>query len=212
MSADIAAFIAANLHLKPSAVPGIELYVAHPGSGLRRLANDDDDRPPYWAYGWAGGTVLARYILDHPHTVFGRRVVDLGTGSGIVAIAAMQAGAAEVLAIDVDPHAVAAATLNATANNVTVPTLCADIFDGPAPDCDVLLVGDLFYDRDTAKRLVALLDRCPGIDILVGDPYRAHLPQARLHRLAEYDVPDFGASGVQTSAVFRFSPAGAHKM
>ena len=202
MSQDIAAFIAANLHLKPSAVPGIQLYTAHPGSGLRRLVGDDGP-PPYWAYGWAGGTVLARYVLDHPETVAGKRVVDLGTGSGIVAIAAMQAGAAEVLAIDVDPRAVAAVALNAAANGVNVTPLCADSLDGPAPDCDVLLVGDLFYDRDTAKRLLGLLYRCRDIDILIGDPYRAHLPQARLLRLAEYDVPDFGASGVQTSAVFR---------
>ena len=209
MTLDVAAFITANLHLKPSAVPGISLYTAHPGSGLRRLANDDDDRPPYWAYGWAGGTVLARYILDHPQTVTGRRVVDLGTGSGIVAIAAMQAGAAHVLAVDVDPHAVAAVTLNAAANGVLIEAVCADLLDGPAPEADVLLVGDLFYDRQTAARLLAWLDRCPGIDILVGDPYRAHLPQTRLHRLAEYEVPDFGASGAQTGAVFRFLSAGA---
>ena len=209
MTLDVAAFIAANLHLKPSAVPGISLYTAHPGSGLRRLANDDDDRPPYWAYGWAGGTVLARYILDHPQTVTGRRIVDLGTGSGIVAIAAMRSGAARVLAVDVDPHATAAVTLNAAANGVLIEAVCADLLDGPAPEADVLLVGDLFYDRQTAARLLALLDRCLGIDILVGDPYRAHLPQTRLHRLAEYEVPDFGASGAQTGAVFRFLRADA---
>ncbi len=210
MTSDVAAFIAANLHLKPSAVSGIDLYTAHPASGLRRLANDD--RPPYWAYGWAGGTVLARYVLDHPHTVAGKHVVDLGTGCGVVAIAAMRAGASEVLAVDVDPHAVAAVALNAAANGVTVTTLCADILDGPAPDADLLLVGDLFYDRETARRLLALFDRCLRIDILVGDPYRTHLPQARLSCLAEYDVPDFGAPGTHASAVFRFLTGATHKM
>lgn len=197
------AFITANLRLRPApAVPEIQLYAAHPGSGLGRLG----ETPPYWAYHWAGGTVLARHILDHPETVAGKRVVDLGTGSGLVAIAAMQAGATQVLAFDIDPHAAAAAELNAAANDVILTVVCRDILDEPSPEADLILVSDLFYDEATARRVTGFLDRCE-CRVLVGDPGRAWLPLHRLSVVAAYDVPDFG-TGPAEAKVYEWASAG----
>ena len=197
-------FIKTNLDLIPApSVPEIKLYRAHPRSGLSRLLGEDGVQP-YWAYGWAGGTVLARYILDHPEIIAQKRVLDLGTGSGIVAIAAMKAGAAYVTAVDIDPYAITAAELNAEANGVEIEFTCEDRLDGPAPDTDLILVSDLFYDKTTAERLTAFLMTCDA-EILVGDPGRAYLPRDRLSRVAEYDVPDFGVGHTgKPSAVYRF--------
>lgn len=196
VAADIESFVRTNMRIAPvPSLDGIRLYTAHPGSGLRRLAGQGEDAPPpYWAYRWAGGTVLARYILDRPETVSGLRVLDLGAGSGIVAIAAAKAGARTVIAADIDPRAVAATGLNAALNGVTVETLLADLAAGPPPEVDVIAVGDLFYERELAIRVTAFLDRCLacGIRILIGDPGRAFLPHERLRLLAEYPVADFG--------------------
>ncbi len=196
-------FIKANLDLVPApGVPEIALYRAHPRSGLSRLLGEDGVQP-YWAYGWAGGTVLARYLLDHSDVVAGRQVLDLGTGSGIAAIAAAKGGA-KVTAVDIDPHAIAAAGLNAQANGVSMALICQDLLDGPAPDTDLILVSDLFYDKATALRLTAFLKRCDA-DILVGDPGRAYLPHKHLSQIAQYDVPDFGVGHTgKPSAVYRF--------
>ncbi len=212
--ADATAFILANLPLAP--VPGIaeiRLHGAQPSSGLRRLAemaggSTGAGRSPYWAYHWAGGTVLARYLLDHPETVRGRAVLDLGTGSGLVAIAAARAGASSVTGVDIDAHAIIAARLNAALNDVTFETLQADLTAGEPPSVDLITVGDLFYDRSLARRVTAFLDRClaMGITVLVGDPGRAHLPRQRLAAIAEYQVSDFGEAGAGTPAtVFAFS-------
>ncbi len=222
---DPAMFIKANLRL--AAVPAlaeIQLYTAHPGSGLRRLvdphqsADDDavelgDDapepQPPYWAYAWAGGAVLARYILDHPQSVAGRRVLDLGAGSGLVGIAAAKAGASAVIAAEIDRNGVAAIGLNAAANGVEITIVDQEITTGPPPAVDLVLAGDVFYGREVASRVIPFLDRClaVGIEVLVGDPRRADLPLSRLRLLAEYQVPDFGdTKGVATkpSGVFSF--------
>ncbi|HVZ30272.1 MAG TPA: 50S ribosomal protein L11 methyltransferase [Asticcacaulis sp.] len=203
---DAETFITANLRLKPGpAVPEIQLYSGHPASGLGRLG----ETPPYWAYHWAGGTVLARYVLDHPDSVAGLRVVDLGTGSGLVAIAAVRAGAAQVQAFDIDPYAIAAAELNAAANQVAFTVSCRDILDKPPPEADLILVGDLFYDAETARRVTGFLDRCAevGTKALVGDPGRAWLPVDRLESLAEYTIPDF-ATGPAPARVYAWVSAG----
>jgi predicted nicotinamide N-methyase len=188
-------FIPANLHLLPApSLPDILLYAAHPKSGLRRLAGNGHTEPPYWAYHWAGGTVLAQHVLSHPEIVRDRRVLDLGTGSGLVAITAAQAGATAVAAVDIDPNAAAAARLNAAANGVAIDIACADLLDGDVPDVDLILVGDLFYDALLALRVMAFLDRCraASIAVLIGDPGRAPLPRERLVLVAEYAVADFG--------------------
>jgi len=153
--------------------------------------------PPYWAFAWPGGQAMARYLLDHPETAAGRQVIDLASGSGLVAIAAARAGAAAVTAYDVDPLAAAAIAMNATANDVEVRAVCADILDGD--ECPggagLMLVADAFYERDLACRVTWFLDRARacGADVLVGDLGRAYLPADRLRPLAAYDVPGLGA-------------------
>lgn len=192
---DPRAFIKQNLMLVAApSVPEIVLYTAHPRSGLSRLLGSDSETPPYWAYRWAGGTVLARFVFDHPQDVAGKRIVDLGTGCGIVGIAAAKCGASQVTAVDVDPIAVVAAALNAEANGVSMECCCADNLDGLPPDADVVLAGDLFYDPALAARALSYLGRCAdaGLRVLIGDPGRKPLPRDRLILLANYPVGDFG--------------------
>ncbi len=195
MTSDLAAiraFIANNLQVRfAPGVPEIQLYAAHPASRLSRIAGNAS---PYWAYGWAGGTVLARYLLDNPEVAKRRRVLDLGTGSGIVAIAAAKCDALSVDAVDIDRNAVAAAGLNAELNGVTVAARCADILDGPAPDADLVLIGDVFYDETVARRVLPFAHACrdAGLQVLIGDPGRKPLPVEALDRIAAFAVPDFG--------------------
>jgi predicted nicotinamide N-methyase len=211
-------FIQDHMRLAPApGAPEIHLYAAHPASGLWRLVGrrgEGDDPPPYWAYHWAGGTALARHILDRPETVAGLSVLDLGAGSGIVAIAAAKAGARAVLAADIDGNAIAAIGLNAAANNVALSAIAGDLTAAAPPAIDLITVGDLFYERELAIRVTAFLDLClaAGVKILIGDPYRAYLPLQRLHLLAEYAVADFGDSrdcAVKPSGVFAFEPQDA---
>lgn len=210
---DAAQFIRSNLRLTPvPTLPEISLYTAHPGSGLWRLAGTQVSDPPspYWAFPWAGGTALARHVLDHPEQVADRRVLDLGAGSGLVAIAAARAGASRVIAADIDPHAIVALGLNAEANGVAVSPLHTDLTAGLPPPVDLVLAGDVFYSLALARRVTAFLDRCiaAGIVVLVGDPGRRWLPRARLRPVAEYPVSDVGAarSDAATGHVFAFEP------
>jgi predicted nicotinamide N-methyase len=154
--------------------------------------------PPFWAFAWAGGQALARYLLDHPETARGRRAIDIASGSGLVAIAAARAGAAAVTAYDVDPLAAAAITVNTGANGVSVRAACADVLgeDGaPCPDTDLVLAADAFYERDLAGRVIRFLERAHtrGVAVLIGDFGRAYLPRDRLTPLATYDVPGLRA-------------------
>lgn len=203
-------FITTNLPILPvPGIPEIRLHKAGPHSGLRRLAERDSQfGSPYWAHYWGGGLVLARYLLGRPEAIAGRRVLDLGAGSGIVGIAAAKAGATDVLAADVDPYAIAAIGLNAALNDVTIETVFADLAKGEPPAVDIVCVGDLFYEEALAKHITAFLDRClvQGIAVLIGDPWRAHLPTSRLRLLAEYAVQDFGdgAASSRQSGVFAF--------
>lgn len=207
---EVSTFITSNLPVvSVPGIPEIRLHGAHPGSGLRRVVEQRSKLSPYWAYQWAGGAVLARHLLDHPETVRGSTVLDLGTGSGLVAIAAARAGADKVTAVDIDTHAIAATRLNATLNDVTIETLLVDLTAGEPPQVDLMTVGDLFYDQRLAKRVTGFLERClsAGIAVLVGDPGRAHLPRKHLAAIAEYHVTDFGAAGATTpAAVFAFLP------
>jgi predicted nicotinamide N-methyase len=151
------------------------------------------DDPAFWAFAWAGGLALARYLLDHPETVRGRKVVDIASGSGLVAIAAAKAGAAAVTAYDIDPDAAEAIRMNAAANGVTVLAVCADILDQdlPAPGADLVLVADAFYQPELAGKVMRFVARCQarGAAVLVGDFGRAYLPLDQLEPLAHYDVP-----------------------
>jgi predicted nicotinamide N-methyase len=197
--ADRKAFIRANTRLKPvPLVPEISVYVADEAVPIWQKTEDELDAmglpPPYWAFAWAGGQALARYVLDHRAAVAGLRVLDLAAGSGLVAIAAARAGAAPVVAADIDAFTDPAIALNAEANDVYIEVLTEDQLDRPAspqPRYDVILVGDLFYERDTAARALAFLERhaATGARVLVGDPGRTYLPKDRLTRLAEYSVP-----------------------
>ena len=209
-------FIRANLPVVPvTLLPEIRLHKAQPASGLWRLAELDEHGfgSPYWAYHWAGGLALARYILDRPETVAGLRVLDLGAGSGIVGIAAAKAGARKVNAAEIDPYALAALRLNAAANGVAISAVPGDLTKGAPPPVDVVVVGDLFYEHDLAERVTAFLDRCldSSIDVLIGDPGRAFLPRSRLRLLAEYPVSDVGEikeAMTRTSSVFSLEPDG----
>ncbi|BAR98789.1 class I SAM-dependent methyltransferase [Blastochloris viridis] len=191
-----AAFIRANTRLQPLAfVPEIRLHLAGEAVPLWQATEAELGRiqlpPPFWAFAWAGGQALARFVLDNAGEFAGRRVLDFASGSGLVAIAAAKAGAG-VTAADIDPFAVAAIGLNATANAVEIAVEAADQLDRPPmPGVDVVMVGDVFYERDLAQRVLALLDRyaAAGVRVLVGDPGRSYLPQARLTALASYAVP-----------------------
>ena len=201
---DPAEFIRTHLPLTPvPGLAGVVLHLAAPTSGLRRLT----DLTPYWAYIWAGGMVLARYVQDHPELVRGRRVLDLGAGSGLVGIVAAQA-AAVVRATEIDPLGCVAMGLNAVANGVDVQVLPGDVLADELPAIDLILVGDLFYHPALVTPVLRFLDRAmaQGIGVLIGDPGRAPLPLDRLDRIAVYDVPDFGQSAPLPATVFRLIP------
>lgn len=210
MTTDLEAFILDRLPLEPApGVPEIRLHRAGPRSGLMRLAQADPDfGSPYWARPWGGGLALARHVLDHPEIVAGKRVLDLGSGSGLVAIAAALAGAGAVRAVDIDPYAATATRLNAAANGVAVEVTQSDITGGDPPEVDLMLVGDLFYDPDLAERVERFLRRClaAGIMVLIGDPFRTSLPTERLRVVAEYPVADYGDpdGAARAAAVFEF--------
>lgn len=173
------------LALRPVAnVPELVLHQADDMNGLWQ-AVDPNGPPPYWAFAWLGGQALARHVLDHPQLVRGLRVLDLATGSGLVALTAARAGAASVLAVDVDPLAGEAVSANAVANGLDVDWLCADLLGGAAPDVDVVLAADVLYDREMAPRILAWLRRC-SCDVLVADPGRDFCPAHELTEVASY--------------------------
>ncbi|MCP2340434.1 class I SAM-dependent methyltransferase [Actinomadura rupiterrae] len=180
----------------PPLVPEVRLRLAEEPFATWTATRADD--PPFWAFAWAGGQVLARYVLDHPDVVAGRRVADIASGSGLVAIAAALAGAAHVTAFDVDPLARTAATENAALNDVVVEVVQADVTRTPGlhealQTADVVLAGDVCYDPDMAPPMLAALRACAarGAKVLVGDPHRPYLPRG-LASIAEYDVPETG--------------------
>lgn len=208
---DPATFIAAHLPARPVPdLPHIKLHTAVPQSGVWRLAENGE--PPYWAWPWPGGLALAHHLHAHPELVFGKAVLDLGTGSGLIAIAAALAGAKSVTAFDPDPAAIAAVTLNAALNAVSIAAHADDPLDGLPPEAEIILVGDLFYAADLARRVTAYLDRCvrAGHSVYVGDIGRDYLPLDRLTPLASYPLADFGepATGsLRHAKVYRYELA-----
>lgn len=194
LSVEPAAFIAANTILSaPSHVPELRLHLADEALPLWYRTEEELGEaglpPPFWAFAWAGGQALARFVLDDPALVTGRCVLDVGAGGGIAAIAAARAGAAHTRASDVDPFAIAAIALNAAANGVTIEVMDGDLLDDPA-DADVVLAGDIFYERALADRALAFLRRAraDGADVLIGDPRRTYLPVDALVVAASYEV------------------------
>jgi predicted nicotinamide N-methyase len=213
MIPDPVAFIRSETRLRPVPhAPEIFLHVADEATELWQKTEEELGEiglpPPFWAFAWAGGQALARYILDHPETVRGRRVLDFASGSGLVAIAAMKAGAAEVTACDIDSFAIAAISLNAEANGVSINPRQADIV-GQDGGWDTVLAGDICYERDLASRVVNWLYSLSqkGATVLIGDPGRSYLPKERLENLAVYEVPvtrTLEDSDIKKSSVWRF--------
>jgi predicted nicotinamide N-methyase len=188
-------FIRANTQLSaPPHVPEISLHLADEMYALWHRTEEELAElglpPPFWAFAWAGGQGLARYVLDHPQIVRGKRVLDFACGSGLVGIAAAKAGAAQVFAADTDPHCEAAVRLNAAANAVPIDYRTADLI-GTDAGWEVVLAGDVFYDRELASQLIAWFETfvARGATVLIGDPGRAYLPKERLESLAVYEVP-----------------------
>ena len=193
---DRKAFITANTRLQaPPHTPELVLHLADEVTPIWRLTEEALAQiglpPPFWAFAWAGGQALARYVFDHPQVVRGKRVLDFACGSGIVAIAAMKAGAQRATAADIDAFCGAAVALNARANDVTVAFTEADLLSGPPPQADVILAGDICYEQPLAERVMAWLAsaRPAGAEVLIGDPGRTYFPKAGLEQLAEYQVP-----------------------
>ena len=210
---DPESFIRAHTRLLPVPhAPEIRLHVADKATELWARTEEEHGRiglnPLFWAFGWAGGQALARYVLDHPSIVAGRRVLDFASGSGLVAIAAAKAGAASVEACDVDPFAVAAIGLNAGANGVAVAARLADLV-GADEGWETVLAGDICYDRDLAALVTGWLAGLEGrgATVLIGDPGRSYLPFDRLEALATYAVPvtrSLEDADVKRSSVWRF--------
>jgi predicted nicotinamide N-methyase len=191
---------------RPDAVPEVQLHLVDDIVSLWKVTGEDAP-PPFWAVAWLGGQALSRHLLDAPADVAGLRVLDLGSGSGLVAIAALLAGAGSVLAADVDPFCGTAIELNAAANGVVVDTVIDDLLDRDPPDVDLILAGDVWYERDLADRVLAWLSRSSA-RVLLGDPGRAYLPQEGWVQLSAYDIPTTrDLEGVESKRVRVFSPA-----
>jgi len=193
--ADHTAFILENTRLqRPPHTPELQLYLADEITPIWRMTEEELDRlglpPPFWAFAWAGGQALARYVLDHPHEVAGQPVVDFATGSGLVAIAAMKAGAARVLGADIDVFCRAAVALNAAANDVAIAFTERDLLNTPPPASGVFTAGDICYEKPMAERVLAWLRAAhdAGARVLIGDPGRTYFPKSGLVQLAEYQV------------------------
>lgn len=205
--ADRRAFVLAHTTLRrPEVVPEVSLQLTDDIVALWQVTGESAP-PPFWAVAWLGGQALARYVLDHPGEVAGRRVLDLGSGSGLVAIAARLAGAGQVLAADIDPFCPTVIALNAAANGVAVHVTTADLLLADPPDVDVVLAGDVWYEQELADRVLGWLARSPA-RVLLGDPGRAYLPQHGLVELATCEIPTTrDLEGVVSKRVRVFSPA-----
>ena len=210
-----AAFIRAHTRpARPSLVPEVQLLVADDVVALWEAMAVEQGRtaqePPFWAAAWPGGQALARYVLDHPELVAGRTVLDLGAGSGLVSVAAVLAGAARVVASEVDPFGLAAIPENAALNGVSGIEPVGDLLGGAPPPVDLVLAGDVCYDRAMTERVLPFLEaaRAAGAEVLVGDPGRPYLPHDRLteaavHEIADADASSTGPARIRRTTVWR---------
>ncbi|MGZ6273849.1 MAG: class I SAM-dependent methyltransferase [Candidatus Limnocylindrales bacterium] len=211
--ADLRAFVRRHTQLLPVPdLPGVRLHQADDVMTVMRLAGTELDQPdpplPFWAFAWAGGLAVCRYLVDHPEEVAGRRVLDIASGSGLCAIVALQSGAASVQAADIDPFAEAAVALNARANGVRIGFRRQDLLEFPPPPYDVVLAGDVSYEETMASRMFDWLRLAArsGTRVIVGDPGRTYLPSG-LERLATYRVRtsrEIESAEIKESAVFTF--------
>ncbi len=212
---DPTAFILANTRLQPvNHAPEISLWLADEVTPIWRLTEEELGEmgvpPPFWAFAWAGGQALARYLLDHPDEAAVRRVLDLAAGSGLVGVAAIKAGAAHVLCADIDPFCEAAVALNAAANGVSLDFTAQNLLEGEPPAVDLICAGDVFYERPMAERVIAWLKtaRDRGAEVLIGDPRRSYFPKGELIQVAEYEVPttrELEDQAVKRSGVYRLA-------
>jgi predicted nicotinamide N-methyase len=189
-------FIRENTRLlAPPLVPEITLHLAEESVPLWEKTEEQLGQmnvpPPFWAFAWAGGQALARYVLDNPGLARSKSVIDLGAGSGLCAVAAARAGATDVLAADVDPFSEHAIALNANVNDCKIRATTDNLLIAPPPDCDLLLIGDLFYEKDLSQQVIdwAEAAMAKGARVLVGDPRRSFFPADRFEAVADYSVP-----------------------
>ncbi|AGK59939.1 ribosomal L11 methyltransferase [Hyphomicrobium denitrificans 1NES1] len=209
----LAHFIEANTEmLAPPLVPEIVLHLAAESLPIWQKTEDElgemNVPPPYWAFAWAGGQAMARYLIDTPDICRDRPVLDLGSGSGISAIAAAKVGARYVLAADIDPLALAAIELNGKANDVPIETTGDDLLAQPGPREGVVIIGDLFYERELADGVLGFIDsaKAAGCTVLIGDPQRSYFPRGRFEKLFEYQVPvtrELEDAEIKRTAVWR---------
>jgi predicted nicotinamide N-methyase len=198
--------------LSPPLVPEVKLHLAHEAVPIWQKTEEELGAiglpPPFWAFAWAGGQALARFVLDNPEIVYGKTVLDIASGSGLVAIAAMKAGAASVLAADIDEFAVAAMDMNGQLNVVKLELTSRNLLETAPPRVDVILVGDLFYEKGVAEMCFAWLKQADCQTILIGDPGRSYLPQDKLIKIASYSVPvsrDLEDADIKQTAVWRLT-------
>lgn len=215
--ANLRAFVRRTTQLRAVPdLPGVHLQLADDVAVVHGLAarelGQSDAALPFWAFPWAGGLAISRYLIEHPDEVAGRRVLDVATGSGLCAIVALKSGAASAHAVDVDPLSEAAVAVNARANGVRVGFSRRDLLGADPPPCDVILAGDVCYEETMAARMIGWLRLAArrGTRVLVGDPGRTYLPPG-LDRLAAYRVRtsrELENAEIKESAVYTF-PAGA---
>jgi predicted nicotinamide N-methyase len=210
-------FVLANTTLlTPPLVPEIWLYLAEESLPIWQKTEDElgeiNVPPPFWAFAWAGGQALARYLIDTPHVVAGKTVLDLGSGSGLTGIVAKRCGAIRVLASDIDGFSAAAILLNAEINGVAVEVTTANLLAGDPDPFDVVLVGDLFYERPLAERVLSYVTKAAhgGATVFAGDPERSYFPHSRFNRVAEYKVPvtrELEDAEIKKTSVWTLTPA-----
>lgn len=194
-AADPAGFVRRNTALhEPPLVPEVKLHLASEIVPIWQMTEEELEKsglpPPFWAFAWAGGQALSRYILDNPHIVSGKDVLDFGAGSGLIGVSAAKAGAKSVLSADIDNFAVEAIMLNAEANGVEIDATAEDLVGVENRGWQVILVGDMCYERPLAERIEVWLRRLAseGAVVLIGDPGRTYLPKTGLRKLVSYAV------------------------
>jgi predicted nicotinamide N-methyase len=215
-SADPAGFIRRNTALhEPPLVPEVKLHLATEIVPIWQMTEEELEKsglpPPFWAFAWAGGQALSRYILDNPDIVSGKSVLDFGSGSGLIGIAAAMAGAMSVISADIDNFAVEAINLNAKVNEVQIEATAEDLVGVENRGWDVILVGDMCYERPLAERIETWLRRLAGegVTVLIGDPGRTYLPKSGLEKLVSYAVMttrELEDTDVRNTSVWRVQP------